>query len=123
MELTFTHYRILDEADSSNFAELLMPTKSIGFPEGDLDWPALPLREARAALLDLVDAGYVDVLGDAGRTLSKAESVQAINNDAAWVDKMPDTPDYFEIGITDEGAAAFKRVQPQYRTVGRSQKR
>ena len=123
MDLTFSHYRVLFQADSSNLPELLMGMESMGFPEGDLKWPPLPLRDARRALRDLVEAGYVDVLGDEGRTLSKAAAREAINNEAAWQNKMPDTPDYFEIGITDEGAKAFREMQPQYRTVGRVAKR
>ena len=48
MELTFTH-RILYCADSSNLPELLMGMESMSFPEGDLKWPPLPLRDARRA--------------------------------------------------------------------------
>lgn len=122
MELTFTHYRILFDADSSNLPELLMSMKSSGSAE-DFEWPALSLGEAREALLDLIRAGYVDLLGDKDKPLRKGEAIQALNNDAAWANNMPDTPEYFEIGITDKGAEAFERISPKFRKVGRLPRR
>jgi hypothetical protein len=118
VDLSFTHYRILYEADSSSLPELLTSTKSYGSPDGDFEWPPLSVQEARQVLVDLIAAGYVDVLGESGRTLSKAEATEAIRSDPPWINTTPDTPDYYEIGITDEGTEVFKLIHPQFRTVG-----
>src|SRR2546425_5086087 len=83
MELTFTHYRLLWCADSASLPELLSSVRTSGLPQ-DFEWPALPLREARKGLLELVQAGYIDVIGDAGAVLSSAKAAQVLKRDAPW---------------------------------------
>ena len=116
MEWTHTHFRILFDAyDSSNLPELLdrVEFHGAGGPVPADRWPALELKEARTALLDLVRAGYVVLLhnGEVG----KDEAVSAIQEDAPWKNAMPGTPAYYEIGITDEGGKAYATdILPRY---------
>ena len=82
MKWTRTHFRLLFDAyDSSNLPELLFETK--GPADKTIhpgDWPALPLRDAKRALLDLVSAGYVVLIGE--RELPKEEALRLVNSDA-----------------------------------------
>src|SRR5205814_8083913 len=64
-EPTFTHYKLLFCADSSNLNELRSGLKTHGFPQ-DYDWPATPLREAKRALRELIEAGLIEVYAEVG---------------------------------------------------------
>ena len=119
MELTFAHYRVLFQADSSNFVELLMGVHSRGFGENDYEWPQLPLDDARAALLDLVRAGYVEVFAEREKALPKTKAIEAINDDAAWEQWDPDAPNYYEIYFTNDGVEALKAARSRFHDVGR----
>jgi hypothetical protein len=118
VELTFNHYRILHQADSSNFRELLMGVRTSGLGENDYEWPPLELEDARAALHDLVRAGYVEVFAERETALPKAKAIEAVSDDAAWEQLDPDAPDYYEIYYTDEGLRALKEASDLYRNVG-----
>jgi len=96
-----------------------MGVRSHGFGDDDYEWPPLALEDASAALLDLVRAGYVEVLGENDEALSKAQAMNAINDDEAWANQMPDTPCYYEIYYTEEGVQALSRGKARFRNVGR----
>ena len=117
MKLTFAHYRVLFQADSSNFGELLLEVRSHGFGDNDYEWPQLPLEDARAALLDLVRAGYVEVFAEPEKALPKPKAIEAVNDDAAWEQWDPDAPNYYEIYF--KGVEALKAARPHFQNVGR----
>ncbi|HMJ01159.1 MAG TPA: hypothetical protein VK488_15105 [Gaiellaceae bacterium] len=117
VELTFTHYRLLYCADSASLPELLGGLKTYGFPE-NVEWPALPLREARKGLLQLVQIGYIDVLARGGAVLSRATAAQVLKRDAPWQNLPLDSPDYFEVWANEEGAEVFKALKTRFGDVG-----
>jgi hypothetical protein len=106
VDWTFAHFRIVFDAyDSSNLPELL---DSVEWPAGDgpaQRWPRLSLEEARASLLDLVEAGLI-ILRDEDE-VPKREAIKAIKGEAAWANRMPDTPAYYEIDVTPEGERVY----------------
>ena len=115
MKWTRAHFRLLFDAyDSSNLPELLFETK--GPADKTIhpgDWPALPLRDAKRALLDLVSAGYVVLIGE--RELPREEALRVVNSDAPWENQFPDTPNYYEVSITDQGRTAYmEEILPHY---------
>ena len=117
LKFTFTHYRLLYQADSSNLNELLLGMKMYGFPK-DREWPPLPLREARKALLELIEAGCVDLYVDVQKTMRRAEALEVLKRDEPWKTLDFDSPDYYEVGITDEGWRVFEELKPKFGDVG-----
>ena len=116
-EPTFTHYKLLFCADSSNLNELRSGLKTHGFPQ-DYDWPATPLREAKRALRELIEAGLIEVYAEVGVPLSQQDALAAIEPDSAWEPKLPDAPDHYEVYFTDTGVTALQALKPKFGHVG-----
>src|SRR5262245_9916375 len=116
-EPTFTHYRLLYQADSACLPELLDGYRSYGFAD-DYEWAPLSLREARSALVDLVDAGLIDVFSAGAEPLSKSKALVALKDDASWKTGDPHAPDYYEIKLNEDGFTALEALRPKFRHIG-----
>src|SRR5581483_7765951 len=98
-EPSFTHFRLLLSADSASLDELLMRCRGTG-PKGIYEWPALPLRDARRALIELVEAELVDVFGGGGvfsddcEKLTKADAIAVLQRDEIWAARRGATEEH-----------------------------
>lgn len=114
MELTFTQFRIVYESlEESGLPELLLASRSHGAQGGDIDWPPIPLAEARRAMLDLLAQKYVVLYDDSGKRVSPDEVVRIIDDDKSWRYPIPEG-DYYKVGVTEEGERAYELHLPRF---------
>jgi hypothetical protein len=64
-------------------------------------------------LKDLFRAGYVELFRE-GDALPVDAALKGVSEDGAWETFDPDSPHYYQVGITDAGERAYDEILPRY---------
>ncbi len=111
MDLLRLDVHILDLANDDSFLFELLSGVDVVHVDGETfqQHPPVPLDEARAAVMRLLAAGFVELIGEGVGRLNEEQALDAVASEEAWgYDPTHD------LVITERGREALEEAWPRY---------